>query len=175
MLSSYDRNLSGCASAPRFVAFFRGNRSVRCLFRPKVPSLLEIQPPRIPLRPLHTRQFSDMKQTRHSASTNGHSQPVANGNGHAVAPDAATINALLARIDELESRLRKLEGDSAPAQAHDKNGKKEPNNIPVVIISAVVASVLQKPHRIHSIDPQMASPWALHGRMQLQQLHQARL
>lgn len=137
--------------------------------------LLEIQPQRISPRTLRTRQFSDMKQTRHSASTNGHSHPVANGNGHAVAADAATINALLARIDELENRLQKLEGNSAATKTHEKNGKKDAGHIPVVIISAVVASVLQKPHRIHSIDPQMANPWALHGRMQLQQLHQARL
>jgi len=111
----------------------------------------------------------DMKPIREKASSNGQSFPGSNGNGHAVtaAASAKTISALLARIDELESRLNKLEG-LPPAVAKPLND----SNIPVVIISAVVASVLNQPHRILAIDSHPANAWALQGRMQL---HQARI
>jgi hypothetical protein len=99
---------------------------------------------------------------------------------HVATPVA--LGSLYSRIQELEERLHQLEGKGALTVEQKTNGKKPAKangqdlKTAVVVISSVVASLIDKPHRLVSVSPldsasHSACPWALQGRMLL---HEAR-
>lgn len=93
------------------------------------------------------------------------------------------LSSLLARIEELEARVRELEAPKAKSGAkvhangktNDKMSAMDPTT-EVLVISSVVATIIDEPHRIVSMRPiqgsegNTAAPWALHGRMHLHQM-----
>ncbi len=133
------------------------------------------------VKPLKTMLINTSKPSRIKApnSTNGHHL-------HASAASPVALGALYAKIEALEERLRRIEGVSQPL-SNEKNGKKHPakngknghdaRHMAVVVISSVVATLIDQPHRIVSVSPlnnqssHSACPWALQGRMLL---HEAR-